>query len=100
MMQMRTMPKWEKISRNTMKKDYIWVYEIEKKKLHVLLKDVKKISLTTDLWKSKNQKIEYMVLTGHFVDHNWKLQKRVLNFVHIPPSRCGIDIADSIYKCL
>ena len=59
-----------------------------------------KISLTTDLWKSKNQKIEYMVITGHFIDLDWRLQKRVLNFVHLPPPRRGIEIADSIYKCL
>ncbi|GKE11639.1 zinc finger BED domain-containing protein RICESLEEPER 2-like protein, partial [Tanacetum coccineum] len=41
-----------------------------------------------------------MVITGHFVDANWKLQKRVLSFVDIPPPRRGIEIADSILKCL
>ena len=41
-----------------------------------------------------------MVITGHFIDSSWKLQKRVLNFVHLPPPRCGIEITDSIYKCL
>ncbi|WOL08604.1 zinc finger BED domain-containing protein RICESLEEPER 2-like [Canna indica] len=41
-----------------------------------------------------------MVLTGHFVDANWRLQKRVLNFVHIPPPHRGVEIADTIYKCL
>ncbi|KAK9676112.1 hypothetical protein RND81_11G055100 [Saponaria officinalis] len=66
----------------------------------MLLKGVDKISLTTDLWKSKPQKIEYMVLTGHFVDCEWKLQKRVLNFVHLPPPRKGRDIANCIFKCL
>ncbi|XP_068650889.1 uncharacterized protein [Aristolochia californica] len=47
--------------------------------------EINKISLTTNLWKSKNQNIEYMVITGHFIDSNWKLQKRVLSFVHVPP---------------
>nr|GEY51144.1 zinc finger BED domain-containing protein RICESLEEPER 2-like [Tanacetum cinerariifolium]GEZ08117.1 zinc finger BED domain-containing protein RICESLEEPER 2-like [Tanacetum cinerariifolium] len=51
-------------------------------------------------WKSKNQNIEYMVITGHFVDANRKLQRRVLSFVDIPPPRRGIEIADSILKCL
>ena len=41
-----------------------------------------------------------MVITGHFIDSSWKLQKRVLNFVYLPPPRRGIEIADSIYKCL
>lgn len=61
---------------------------------------VEKISLTTDLWKSKSQDKKYMVITGHFVDSDWKLQKRVLNFVEFPPPKRGIDIAGSILKCL
>ncbi|GKA01861.1 zinc finger BED domain-containing protein RICESLEEPER 2-like protein, partial [Tanacetum coccineum] len=56
-------------------------------------------SVTTDMWKSTNQKIEYMVLTGHFVDSNWRLQKRVLSFIHLPPPHRGTDIADNLYKC-
>ncbi|WOL07518.1 zinc finger BED domain-containing protein RICESLEEPER 2-like [Canna indica] len=63
-------------------------------------KGVKKISLTIDLWRSTNQKIGYMVLTGHFVDANKRLQKRVLNFVHIPLPYCGVEIVDTIYNCL
>ncbi|KAG9442259.1 hypothetical protein H6P81_018113 [Aristolochia fimbriata] len=91
---------YAKISRKTIKRECMEVYEFEKKKLKTLLKDISKISLTTDLWKSQNQKIEYMVITGHFIDDNWKLQKRVLSFVHVPPPRRGIDIADAIHKCL
>ncbi|KAL3516746.1 hypothetical protein ACH5RR_023648 [Cinchona calisaya] len=49
------LPDWQKISRNTSKVDCVAVYELEKKKLKNLLKNVK-ISLTTDLWKSKNQR--------------------------------------------
>ncbi|XP_052622608.1 zinc finger BED domain-containing protein RICESLEEPER 2-like [Lactuca sativa] len=65
-----------------------------------LTKAASKISLTTDCWKSSHQKIDYMVITAHFVDHNWRLQKRVLSFVHVPPPRTVVDIADGIYKCL
>ncbi|KAL3522938.1 hypothetical protein ACH5RR_015772 [Cinchona calisaya] len=94
------LPDWQKISRNTSKVDCVAVYELEKKKLKNLLKNVNKISLTTDLWKSKNQKIEYMVITGHWIDSSWKLQKRVLSFVHIPPPQRGVEISDAIFKCL
>ncbi|CAI9261935.1 unnamed protein product [Lactuca saligna] len=41
-----------------------------------------------------------MVLTGHFVDSNWHLQKRVLSFIHLPPPHRGLEIADNLYKCL
>ena len=35
-------------------------------------------------------------LISHFVDLDWKLQKRVLNFIHLPPTRKGANIADCI----
>ncbi|KAL7600189.1 zinc finger BED domain-containing protein RICESLEEPER 2-like [Lactuca sativa] len=41
-----------------------------------------------------------MVLTGHFVDSNWHLQKRVLSFIHLPPPHRGLEIANNLYKCL
>ncbi|KAK8998876.1 hypothetical protein V6N11_070057 [Hibiscus sabdariffa] len=94
------MPQWKSVSRHTIRNDSFKVYEIEKNKLKEKLKNVDRISLTTELWRSKPQKIEYMVLTAHFVNRDWKLQKRVLNFVHIPPPRKGKDIANCIFKCL
>ncbi|KAL4564893.1 hypothetical protein LXL04_028969 [Taraxacum kok-saghyz] len=93
-------PFFEKVSRTTIKEDCFKIYDHEKKRLKALLKSVSKISLTTDCWKSTHQKIEYMVVTGHFIDQNWRLQKHVLSFVHVPPPRGGNDIADAIYKCL
>ncbi|XP_031268347.1 zinc finger BED domain-containing protein RICESLEEPER 2-like [Pistacia vera] len=66
-------PGWTPVSRHTCKKDCMKVYESEKAKLKTLLKTVTKISLTTDLWNSGNQKMEYMT---------------------------GIAIADGIFKCL
>ncbi|XP_027177996.1 zinc finger BED domain-containing protein RICESLEEPER 2-like [Coffea eugenioides] len=100
MMMKRGTPKWTKISRVTGKNDCIAVYEAEKKKIRNLLRQVNKLSLTTDLWKAKNQKIEYMVITGHWIDANWKLQKGVLNFVHIPQPRRGVEISAAIFKCV
>nr|KAJ0218768.1 hypothetical protein LSAT_V11C300151260 [Lactuca sativa] len=95
-----TTPLFEKLSRVTITSDCFKVYEHEKKRLKALTKAASKISLTTDCWKSSHQKIEYMVITAHFVDHNWRLQKRVLSFVHVPTPRTAVDIADGIYKCL
>ncbi|KAL0334154.1 UNVERIFIED_CONTAM: hypothetical protein Sangu_1571600 [Sesamum angustifolium] len=48
----------------------------------------------------KAKKMEYMVITGHWIDQNWQLQKCVLNFVHIPPPCRGLEIADAIWRCL
>ncbi|KAK9282730.1 hypothetical protein L1049_010950 [Liquidambar formosana] len=63
-----------------------------------LLKNVNRISITTDLWKS-GQDIQYMVVTGHFINSDWKLQKRILNFVDVPPPHSGVAIADVLCKC-
>ncbi|XP_027152719.1 zinc finger BED domain-containing protein RICESLEEPER 2-like [Coffea eugenioides] len=100
LMQKRGMPEWQRINRTMNKNDYTSVYEREKTKLKKQLKKVKKISLTTDFWKSKNKKNEYIVITGHWIDSNWRLQKRVLNFVHVLPPHRSIQIADTIFKCL
>ena len=100
LMMKRGIPQWTSVSRHTIRTDSFKVYNFEKKKLKALLKMVDRISLTTDLWRSGPQRIEYMVLTTHFVDLDWKLRKRLLNFVHLPPPRKGANIVDCILTCL
>lgn len=100
MMLKRGIPQWKSVSRHTIRCDAFKTYESERKKLKDVLKKIEKISLTTDLWRSKPQKIEYMVVTGHYIDQQWKLQKRILSFVHLPPPRKGRDIANCLFKCL
>ncbi|KAK9071832.1 hypothetical protein SSX86_008261 [Deinandra increscens subsp. villosa] len=93
-------PMFERVSRNTIKADCFKVYDHEKKKLKALLNETSSVSITTDCWRSSHQKIEYMVITGHYIDSNWRLQKRVLSFVHVPPPRTGRDIGYAISACL
>ncbi|KAI3446774.1 hypothetical protein Pfo_003439 [Paulownia fortunei] len=92
-------PHYQIISHVTTKKDCIATYEMEKKKLMVALKDVNRVNVTTDLWKS-DQKVSYMVVTCHYVDSSWNLQKRNLNFCDIPPPHIGVVICDVLHKCL
>ena len=40
-----------------------------------------------------------MVVTCHFIDFNWVLQKRVLSFCNIPPSHSGVVIANALRSC-
>ncbi|TYH91901.1 hypothetical protein ES332_A13G144900v1 [Gossypium tomentosum] len=92
-------PHYVRISHATAKADCWTSYEVEKKRLNGLLKIVDRISITTDMWKS-GQKIQYIVLTAHFVDSDWNLQKRVLNFVDMPPLHSGVFAYDTLYKFL
>ncbi|XP_058785499.1 zinc finger BED domain-containing protein RICESLEEPER 2-like [Vicia villosa] len=91
---------FHKVTHKTIRSDCVALFEREKKVLKKILESAVKISLTTDMWKSSHQVVEYMVITGHFIDSEWNLQKRVLSFVKVPAARRGIDVADSIYKCL
>jgi len=66
-------PDFQKVSRKTVRSDCLAIYNAEKNRLKALLKTVNKISLTTDMWKSCHQVVEYMVVTGHFIDVERKL---------------------------
>ncbi|KAG5022179.1 hypothetical protein JHK85_018521 [Glycine max] len=81
--------KFQKISRKTLRNDCLALYEVEKKQLKTLLKT-----------KFSHQVVEYMVITGHFMNAGWNLQKKVLSFVKVPTPQRGIDVADAIFKCL
>ena len=93
-------PEFQKVSRKIASVDCLTVYEAEKGHLKTLLEGVNKISLTTHMWKSSHQVVEYMIIAGHFIDAVWKLQKRVLSFVKVRPPRRGIDVAIAIFICL
>ena len=57
-----------------------------------------RVCLTTDTWTSI-QRINYMCLTAHYIDNNWTLKKKILNFCPIY-SHKGDAIAMTIEKCL
>jgi hypothetical protein len=76
--------KYEPIGRKTIRSECMRVYESEKEKLKKSLREAESISLTTDLWTS-NQGVQYMCLVAHYIDVEWVLQCRVLNFVELDP---------------
>ncbi|KAH1147770.1 hypothetical protein GYH30_042756 [Glycine max] len=56
------------------------------------------VCLTTDCWTSV-QNLSYLCLTVHFIDENWKLHKRILNFCPLTNNK-GETIGKKIEKCL
>ncbi|PRQ31035.1 putative ribonuclease H-like domain-containing protein [Rosa chinensis] len=93
----RALPYWRIPSRKTIAKDVFKLYLGEKEKLMDQLSRYR-LSLTTDTWTSI-QNINYMVLTAYFIDDNWVLHKRILNFCVIP-SHKGEAIAKLLENCL
>ncbi|XP_059446001.1 zinc finger BED domain-containing protein RICESLEEPER 2-like [Corylus avellana] len=90
-------PHWKRISRVTAKTLCFATYDKEKKKLKTLLSKVHKVNITTDMWTSC-QKVSYMVVTCHYIDEDWRLNRRVLNFCNIPPPHSGHTIAEALHK--
>ena len=92
-------PRFRIPSRWTIVRDCYQIYIDEKISLKRFLKSFsQRVSLTTDAWTSL-QKINYMCLTVHFLDTDWKLNKKILNFFPISSHR-GDAIGKAIEKCL
>lgn len=80
--------------------DCIATYLHEKLNVQWLLEAMPgRISLSLDLWTS-SQTVGYVVLTGHFVDRNWKLQRRILNVVIEPYPECDTTFGHAVARCL
>ncbi|CAM8982292.1 unnamed protein product [Rhodiola kirilowii] len=90
-------PDWHVPSRRVIWKQFLKMYAAEKAKLKKELKG-HCLCLTTDTWTSV-QNINYMVVTAHFVDSAWKMQKRILSFKAIPNHR-GESIGCLLEDCL
>ena len=74
-------PTFKMISRNTLKKDIIKIFEYEKCKTMKLLGSTKsKVAITTDMWTSQNQKRGFIAITAHWIDNSWALQSRILRY--------------------
>ena len=79
---MRTIqPRFDSLSRFTVMKDCLKIYIDEKEKLKIALRG-QRLCSTTDTWTSI-QNINYMSLTAHWIDSEWKLHKKILNFCQV-----------------
>jgi hypothetical protein len=92
-------PKLTIPKRMTVARDCWDLYTSEKLKLKsVFNKTNQSICLTTDCW-TYVQNMSYLCLTAHFIDHDWKMHKRILNFCPIVDHK-GLTIGQKIEKCL
>lgn len=59
-------------------------YQVEQTRLINRLQNCNsRVSITCDLWTSKNQ-LPFFGVTVHYIDDNWVLRKDLLDFKHIP----------------
>ena len=83
--------------RQTVAKDVIDIYGVEREKIRGALKG-RWVCLTTDAWTSI-QNLNYMSLTCYFINNDWKLYKRILNFCQVEDHK-GETIGRKIETCL
>ncbi|KAL5756327.1 hypothetical protein ACOSQ2_021073 [Xanthoceras sorbifolium] len=92
-------PRFTPPSRRTLTRDIYQFYLSEKSKLKkYFIERSPRVCLTTDTWISI-QNINYMVITSHFIDCEWKLHKRILSFGMIPDHK-GETIGKLVESCL
>jgi hypothetical protein len=65
-------PLFKVVSRNTLRKDILDMYEVQKQSmLKYFRKLSSQVAITSDLWTANHQKKGYMVVTTHFIDDDW-----------------------------
>ncbi|TYI63167.1 hypothetical protein E1A91_D09G000900v1 [Gossypium mustelinum] len=94
-------PNFKNISRHTAARDVLMYYAKERDRVkEELAKAPGLICLTSDNWNSEHTNDEYICITAHWVDKDWKLQKRMIRFRALFPPYDGLNIADELVLCL
>ena len=92
-------PMFQIPTRWTVARESYGMYALRRNNLNIsLLEQKQRLCLSTDTWTSY-QRINYMCLTAHFIDKDWKLHKTILNFCPIT-SHEGKAIVLAIEDCL
>jgi len=88
------------LSRHTSRNDVLKMFKREKERLKEFLHYIPgRVAFTSDCWTSLNTD-GCISLTAHFIDDNWCLQKRILNFSFMPPPHNEVSLAEKILLLL
>ncbi|CAF0857088.1 unnamed protein product [Didymodactylos carnosus] len=85
--------------RNTIQRNLEGLYNYHYAKLAQQLKEVNYISLTCDFWSDRRLQ-SYLVITGHFVDVNFKLASKIICFTQFRHRHMSKTIAETIIEKL
>ncbi|GMI77349.1 DAYSLEEPER [Hibiscus trionum] len=86
-------------SRTTATRDCYALFIEQRNQLKYSFKSLNsRVSLTTDTWTS-SQNLSYMCLPAHFIDDDWNLHKRIINFCPVA-GHSGQLIGRAVEKCL
>lgn len=86
-------PKFPIKSRKTARARIMDIFHHEKKQLFDYFATQKcRFSCTMDVWTS-NQNKGYLCVTGHFIDEDWNIQKRIINFMYLGGRHNGENLS-------
>ncbi|KAG2718829.1 hypothetical protein I3760_03G238900 [Carya illinoinensis] len=93
-------PHFNMVSFNTIQGDCVATYLMEKQNLIKFIEGIPgRICLTLDMWTS-SQTVGYVFITGHFIDSDWKLHRRVLNVIMEPYPDLDTALSHAVAACL
>ncbi|GMN59922.1 hypothetical protein TIFTF001_029013 [Ficus carica] len=93
-------PYFQMVSFNTVQGDCVATYLTEKQHLIKFIEGIPgRVCLALDMWTS-SQSVGYVFITGHFIDSDWKLQRRLLNVVMEPYPDSDAAFSHAVAVCL
>lgn len=93
-------PQFNMVSFDAIQRECLGIYQREKQSLLNLLGGIPgRMSLTLDMLIS-DQTLGYVFLTGHFIDVDWKLNRRILNVIMVASPDSEVALNHAIVACL
>ena len=93
-------PMFEVMTTSVIESDCLTIYAKERQKVSELVRNLNgRVSLAVGMWSSP-ENAEYLCLTANYIDENWKLQKKLLNFLTLDSSQTEDALSDLVIKCL
>ncbi len=93
-------PSAEVISNKTIKADLTATYFENVEEIKQLLKTIPgKISLTIDMWSSKNV-LPFLAIRVHWISSDWKYETRLLDFAHVIGDHDGATQCRLFLQCI
>ncbi|KAL2326846.1 hypothetical protein Fmac_020273 [Flemingia macrophylla] len=93
-------PLFEFLPNSAVEISCIEIYRREKEKVYDMINRLHgRINLSIEMWSSAENS-SYLCLSAHYIDEEWTLQKKVLNFVTLDSSHTEDLLPEVIIKCL
>ncbi|KAG8487278.1 hypothetical protein CXB51_020584 [Gossypium anomalum] len=93
-------PLFDVVPNSTVELSCMEIYGKERQKVHDMLSKLQgRINLAVEMWSSP-ENTNHVCMMAHYVGDDWKLQKKILNFVTLDSSHTDDLLSGVIIKCL